>query len=481
VYFLIWAVLWTFGTYAAGRASLIGLRLQHQQGLAGLALSMGLLAQGACLALLLLANTAVGLGPAGFRSLACGGLATLVGLAVWLIWRERRTKTRTVEPAGVPHWERLLLWAGIGLCLLLVSSIAIDASTRAILNGDEGHIWNYKAKLLALYGGVGPAFGEHMQSSTFPSHKDYPLLSPVLQVGPMLALGDSHTPLARLPIQLGALALVLSTASALGMLVRPWLVGVICVLLVTSRKFMESTAVAGADNLVALGLVQALLGYLLYQQTNRRAYGYLIGLGLALSILAKNEGMLHVVAVGAAFLASSVLWQRQLLRGWRKLNWLPMVVPPTMAALATWTFNWIYGFRNDFLETGPEYMASTGAATEGLVAKSSTILGFVWSDLLRDLNSYNGLLGLCLALIVLRLRHWIRNADAFWGLGLLAATGGVLAVYLVTPHALAWHLPSSCERVVWQLIPGLTIWAAGVLAQTFPLLGVRKAPEIHGQ
>jgi hypothetical protein len=78
-----------------------------------------------------------------------------------------------------------------------------------------------------------------------------------------------------------------------------------------------------------------------------------------------------------------------------------------------------------------------------------------------------------------RLEPWLRPAAALLAL----MTIGYFFVYVTTPHDLAWHLRTSLDRLVLQLLPGIVFVAIAALTpEEYPAIApasTESAPAIR--
>jgi hypothetical protein len=365
------------------------------------------------------------------------------------VWRGTRKPTPRARGEAGARWT-FLLFSPVLILAMIHVGLSLD---RSIVDSDEALIWNLKAKK------INAGFAEGWESSReMPSpHDDYPLLNPLLQNAAFFALGRTEHQICRLPIQVVGIALLLMLLDALPRSQR-YLAPLFALPLVVDGLFWAGLRTAYSDHLVAAGLLLYAVEKLRYHRNGQASAALSAGLGAAFAAAAKNEGGVWV----GIFLLAELLSRRP---GYRDIA----LVLPALAVMAAGRLaNFLFGFESDL----------TGADSEGLTPGQR-----LWHDGFDHLKRIaawwpEGMsrhpvffvfpLALPAAAFLLRRRAFLPQLRSLT-LGLCLAPWVLIAVYLVTPHDLEWHLSTSAARVMAQLLPLALFWLAQIssdVAQT---------------
>lgn len=389
---------------------------------------------------------------------------TLLLLAGLLAWRTPRPQPFGAPPprAGAGRSEELVFLLVVALLGWSVVAASLRASTRSIILDDEASLWAMKALLLFDCGGLSEAYG--VRTAAYPeSHPDYPLLNPLLQ---LWAFVHARAPLAvenRLPIQVFVLGLVLALASALRTLVRPGLAAVLLLLAQANGLVMQMTRTAGADQMVAFGLLVALDGLLRAARSGDERGYRLAALGMAFAVASKNEGAPFVAALLVA-LALATAWPGRRACGPPKRVWLWFLLAFAPLAASVYVRQ-RYGFTNDLVH-GNTFANLRAQLGERLVPLTRLLGGLLFTRL----GDHHGLFAAFLVLCALAPRRLLRPRLRTATLFLLFLHAGWFLIYVATPHDLEWHVMSSARRLVYTALPACLLWLALVLAED-PWLG----------
>jgi len=435
---------------------------------AGWAIAAGLLMHGALL-------FAMGWGfPGSLRPLPITLAQGALVLALGLLGRRRaRGEVRVLAADSSRPCGRgeVLFRVAVGLAVGLLVLRAVVGDLTPALTGDEGMLWGLKARAIASAGGLGDDYLA-LLSRPVMRHGDYPLLNPLLQAW-VLSIGDGGALLLRLPMQLGALGLVLSFAAALRRVAGPALAAALVLAFAASPVTALAARTAGAEGLVALGLVIAVDALGRFERDPRGSLLGIAAMGLALAVFTKNDASLFVLAILAGAFVRGLQFApaRPRLRSWA---WLAL---PAAFIAAGFIFNARAGFANDLTHgkgDGAGLFARLGA--QGLEYLPTTAEYFARHLFLAPRFDAYVLLLLAAALLVTGSRALAGHLPdaARLGRALVPAAAfalslaGLFLIYLATPQPLEWHLDSSCVRVAWQVLPLASLALATLLSDLRP-------------
>lgn len=354
-------------------------------------------------------------------------------------------------PAGEPRrWWDHAGWAAV-VCLSLgqIWNYSTWVANRPLGLYDGMAIWTYRA---LQWTRSGDGFPEVVRLMT-ESKPDYPLLLPGLITGQFTLWGSESVVI---PIATGWFFLV-GLAAATFMTVKRWSTGphaalAVALLLATPMiwrwAFAQSAdiAVAYLVLVAAHGLVEMIGG-----ADGGNATSVLTGVFLGLLVWTKNEGLiLAVVLVSIAVLAARL---RRV--GAPRRRWALVAVGalPGIAATVAFKECWVGpGEAGRYLRVeaasllvDPGRWADIGWAFVGRLVPVSA--GVTWGV------TWIALIGL---LIIAATRR--RGSSAGWPwvyylvvfLTMLIADAGI---YLITPEPLGWHLETSLDRLLMQIMP----------------------------
>lgn len=447
---------------------LIGIRLRDDRlGYCGWAYLAGSLA----LALVLFAALAAGLDR---LPLIAGAVAALA--LAGLIWRWRVAGAGDASASARPEPRRIRLAFRIergffalvvGLCLLIAGDGMIRADSRAVIGRDEAHIWAAKAKVLYVAGGLGGELQELLAVGSIVYHRDYPLLSPLLQLGSFAVAGRILHVENRVPIQGCYLALIVALAAALRRVTRPALAAGLLFLVVTAPASRLLIGQAYADHLVALGLLVTVDAWWRYRESGSRRWWRLAVVALTFTAWSKNEGlMLAVLAAGAALPA---ILRRARDRPGRldrgDYRWLLL---PAGVVASQLLFNLAFGLGNDLVN------ARLGTRLLGQLTEHAPVVARHFLErMLLDPPATQLLFALFFGLLILFPRRLLRGEPGRLAAVVLAALAVDFTLYVSTYHDLDWHLATSSGRVLFQLIPALALWLGAAAGEVLPALRAR--------
>jgi hypothetical protein len=386
-------------------------------------------------------------------------------LALWAVARRRGSPpTGTdVAPVAAPGSPLLPITAGL-VTLVALATAGLLARGRPYGGWDAWAIWNLRATFLARG-------GEHWHDAFSPilswSHPDYPLLLPGLVARGWLYAGRETTwgPVALALLFTGAtLALLFGAVAAL----RGTSQGALAVMvLAATPAFVEHGASQYADVALGFFLLAALgLGALAdARPAGSGALAALAGLALGLAAWTKDEGLVVVLAVLVARVATGGAG-----RGRELVPWALGLAPGLLAVL----------YLKLALAPPSPFLAAPAVAAADKLADPARYLE-IGRALAAQLWTFGGWPVPVAAVLVAYAAVVGRTAGGLSAAGppalaLALILAGYCAAYLLSPYPLGWHLATSLGRLLVQL------WPSGLftlfLALNVPKLGGRE--EIVG-
>lgn len=356
-------------------------------------------------------------------------------------------------PPSLPQPPRYVCLV-VALALMVVLWVHLGSlSALPWGGGDSVAIWNLRAKSLFFLSGDQ---WDQAFSPLIPySHPDYPFGIPVLVAGAARAMG-SFTPVAPAIISAAyATAMIGLIAAGLRRNRGPVWLGLL--LLLGAPRFLESTAHQCADVPMAVCLLAAGVLMLRFRPEERGPGGWLLtGLLAGATAVIKNEGLALAVIFGAVILLWCLIARR--LRA-RVLTVLPPFLSGLLAMLAVaLAFKLTLAPSSDLAMNNPLPVMLNQAAD---ISRWGRIVGWAMVEPLRW-RHWGLLLGPVSIFALWRVfTLWRAGRNTapvlmtiVWGLML-----SYLAVYLVTPHPLGWHLATALHRLVFHVWPLLVLIA----------------------
>lgn len=291
-------------------------------------------------------------------------------------------------------------------------------------------IWNLHAKFLA----DSKHWSEMFSQALSWSHPDYPLFLPSLIALGWKSIGEINF---MVPQILGVIPL-LGIISILFFATRNKLLGVVAAFIVLfDDHFVDQAAAQYADTWLAFYLLIAI--YLINQIPNRPQIAWILGIIITSCGWIKNEGLL--------FFAIASLCVVYLLRNDRR-QLIRYLVSGSPILLLLILFKIILTPSNDMIAE-----TNTSLYTKIIsIDRYHIILEFIKKSILEDFPILPGLM-----LVGLFLFNKIPSIIR-WNLVILLGLFCVyLAIYLITPKDLSWHLSTSFYRLLHQLYPSVLL------------------------
>ncbi|CEK19417.1 hypothetical protein [Chthonomonas calidirosea] len=383
----------------------------------------------------------------GYVGLVSGVLLSWAGSHIFL--RGRQEAAVLQRETAFPHFpqERVLsviAWGvlGIAFCVTVWQGLALG------IDWDGYSIWQLKAKAFVTQGGSLSVL--HDSYHFFYAHLDYPLLVPI-QTWWTCAHAGSYSELWVQGIGLLFTMDILALFADFCLRVvgrTPAVVG--CALLLAMPVFSHMALSGFADIPLAAYLIAVGVGGTLTLWGERGAL-WITGWLLAGLVLTKNEGLAAVLAMLLAFLYSTR--GRQRLKRQGLALWLSFLL---LAYLPWALMKHRWQLTSDLFVPGVLQRATSQTLPHLLYILSEWIF-----HLLRFGPWYPawGLLGVWIGLGLFCCGGHVRETARLLGLmGLLLLTFDS-GVYLITPHDLHWHIATSMDRLLLQVVPLLLLAA----------------------
>ena len=383
--------------------------------------------------------------------------ATLLSppILAMVMGRHKVVRAITMDAIGVRRWwvagrgDPLGRETVLALCALFTGLCLYGLVVQPLQAPDAVAIWMFKAKLFFFQSRVDLASvatepGRHLEYPPF-----YPLIADALYIM-VGGLRENLGKAAAFPFVLALpVGLMVTLASTLGRR----LAGLFTLVAVSSPLCLSQVYISGflgyADYAQGVAIVLA-LGCLYRAETSRAPGDYGVALLAAgLTAMIKQEGMvlaLAVVTVCAFRLARAGVARRR--SG-------AVVAAAALLPALTWK---VIAARNGYhtdLFAATDIQRLLGPA---LIGRAILILGFA-VHVTSFLNDFGWILvGAVLAAELLVLRRG-RETSVVAAV-LFVQLAAYFLAYLFTPYPLEWHLSTSFDRVVLQLVPSLVLLLA---------------------
>jgi hypothetical protein len=370
-------------------------------------------------------------------------------VAAGLLWCKKPPQA-TDEPAN-PAPSSLLLRRIVLIACILGVPVCIAALVIMTLAAPHGEwdgwaIWNMRSRF--LFRG-----GEHWRDAFDPrlswSHPDYPLLLPGAIARSWTYVGRDST---AVPATI-AILFALATAGLLAGVVarlRGATTGLLAgLVLLSTNYFLRHGAYQYADTPLSFFILATLSLTILHARQPDSGTGILALAGLCASLAAwtKNEGLLFLLCWVAALWLARVLPGPRGKRGRSLFGWCAGLAP--VAAILVY-FKTALASEND-LTTALSAQKALAYLTDP--ARYVAIARFFGKALFEFGKSVGPLLAIYW-LLVGRSRQPSDRRGLTCCLVVLGLMGaGYFCIYLLTPLDLVWHLKTSGERLILQLLP----------------------------
>jgi hypothetical protein len=379
--------------------------------------------------------------------------------AVWLmacayLLRSRAVVLRPPDPAAAgrrPRSSRLSLWLSIAIAapIVVLAILRVAATAATLPHGmwDAWAFWNARAR--ALFLGYP---GDWQAASTAIPRPDYPLLTPLAISRVWQFLG--HETVA-VPIGMAAAfgmgAAVLAGASvarAYGA-ARGWLTAAA---VLASPAYLTATISQFADVPLAFYMLATLVAFDRAISSDRAVW-WMAAAGCAgCAAWTKNEGRVFLILSMAAMAFQA--WRMAAPAAGRRIAALVLGVLPGIAALASFRML-LPAPHNLFTDLSIGHVmhdAGSGARWRAIAESLGRQIAFGGSTTIGNVPVVAAVTA------ALGRARPCPPAAVYGALVLVLMLLAYAVTYLLSPFDLAWHLRTSADRVVVQLVPA-AIWA----------------------
>jgi len=200
--------------------------------------------------------------------------------------------------------------------------------------------------------------------------------------------------------------------------------------------FIENGSAQLADVPLSFFLLGAFVCMRHYKIEERRSLLFLCGSMLGCCLWMKNEGMMLTFI----FLLSQL---RVMIRSRHKIYLFAGMLPFVLALLV---FKKVYAPANDLL-------AAAGSAISHKLQDTARYR-LVFENFIEVFNTQYGSVEVLCCIYVAWCIFKMKYDNAFWSFVILSLVGYLLP-YIISPYDLEWHLKTSLERVVLQIVPAV--------------------------
>lgn len=350
---------------------------------------------------------------------------TLVIIAVWIFYQWKRKPAVT---AGLPQRRLSLLLLAVLLLCLYDFTADFLAQSKVWGEWDNFAIWSMHAKFL-----MDPdAFRQLFSGAFSRSHPDYPLFLPALTAAYWQVTGVS--PEVPFFLAYGAAIFILLICFLYFYDKKQPVWGIIAVLLLCGRQILLPVAAFQyADVWLGLFLLLSIVFFTWVGATSRWQNTLLLGFCVACCGWIKNEGLVFVLWFSLLFLFRFYRNKKLLIR---------------YAAGLLLPLCFILYFKYNFAPEGDLFVKGPQDAWQKL--QDGARYQLLWQYIIEFLSSRTPLL---LYLLLATLLFCPRYFISFPFLALLGLFASYLLIYLITPNDLEWHMASSFDRLLHQLMP----------------------------
>lgn len=363
-------------------------------------------------------------------SLIAGGILASAGL-IFALARDRANLFASLQFSRSDLARALFL-------ILMFFLVFIPIMALPLYDWDARSIWFFHGKMMYYAGTLGPEAGWNIQTAQF-SHVDYPKLVPAMAAQLTTAAGywNEYLPKASLLALLAPVVLVLSAKIKRDL---PSLFLILLLVIVIDDELWNGYM----DGYLAIYAGLTLLAFSRYYQSGERhdLVRFIAFLGMMPAL--KNEGILAALIV--TVLGSFLIWRRRERLAWSRwhvvaLLFIILVILPT----TLWQADRMQmGLRNDLA------LGSQNSITQLSTRLTDGSVGFILKSVLVQTDVSLFILTIMLFFCIYRRKTLDMPATLAILTG-LAYLAGMVAVYMMTPHDVNWHVDSSVNRTMFTV------------------------------
>ena len=426
-------------------------------GVAGsLALGPGIAA--GCLSLGSFFSVVAGMGQPGLGSFLA--IAVVFGTAIFLAAGHRRSSISHADP--LPRWDVAVGWVvSAALAVGYFWSFTRSLDNRPLGSYDAMGIWTYRA---LQWFRSGESFPEII-GLLVESQPGYPLLLPGLIVSQFNLWGGESIAIVVATGWFFVIGLAAVTYFAVARWARPGAALAAMALLLSTPNVWRSAFAQIADLPLAYLTLTAAVGLtdLVVGGEHRSVPAWLTGFFLGLMVWTKNEGMVFSLILVAVFAFWAWISRGRLdLRGWVAVAFGSV---PGVLATVIYKYAWVttgeidryLGWELFSRLADPQRWYDVAAAFAAQLLPGSN--GALWG------GTWLVLAGLLVVSAIRQRPGTVGRIAAMYGIAFGLFFVFDFAVYLITPEPLQWHLQTSLDRLLLQILPigvvAASIWCAG--------------------
>jgi hypothetical protein len=366
-------------------------------------------------------------------------IVLLVSIVVVSLLKWYRPALNLVPEKGRFDWFPAIVLAAI-LAIVIYKAYPLEEKYGI---WDAWWFWDVRANFLSGQSTWRAAFSAEQYGTPFTvpvAHSDYPPFLPLVIGSVWRALGMQS---AAIPFAFSMLSLLLIPASIFWALYpENKIIAIVMALFFTTQPHCILLACSQtADGLIALFTLLSGISWHYFRKTGNKQCIVLTGAMLGLSLWTKNEGMI-ITFLFVVFMLPSLL---------RSARWKYFLLGIAVPMMAFIVFKLCLAPPNDL------YADQSGVPWDKIkdFSRYSQILTLTWDQIRLY---FPAIPYLAAAYLLLCLLKRSRPDRLMWMI--LACLAAYLAVFVITPHNLEWHVNSSVNRLIFQLIPSF-IWLAG--------------------
>ncbi|MDH3974104.1 MAG: hypothetical protein OEV42_07480 [Deltaproteobacteria bacterium] len=361
---------------------------------------------------------------------------------------------------GKLHFKRDLLpdkreAAGLLLtgCLFLLLFLP---SLHKGLEWDAWAIWAFKAKAFYVDGKISNPFLADLERYAY-SHPDYPLLIPLTEYWIYFHLGHINDHVVRLVPLAFWICMLLFFYSTLLEHMKTWTALLMLILLSFIWPITDNVLMSSADAIQAFYNLAGIVCLFNWIEKDEKAYFRTGAIILALGMNVKNEGLAFWASTASALLLLSVIKATK--KGGVKqfYSFISFALTGTLVSVIWIMYKNMAGIGSELFSKG---IPSPGT----MIERSGEIVLFYLEQIINTGYPGWGLLWIFMALALLKMftcGDLKRKAYQFYLATCFFHILSLFAIYCITPYDLGYHIQTSGDRTLLQLVPAL-FWIGAI-------------------